>query len=169
MENIIRYARRGAGLTQLGLAQRSGTSRSTVAAYETGTKSPTLTTVGRLLAACGCGLTVTPLSARYRPVSVPKGPPRLAPEMALRQDRLPPHLEWSTPKVWDLSDRADRRRVYAIVLREGTARDIADWVDTDLLLDDWHEIALPAAVRREWEDSFVRWGLECLSPASSGG
>jgi hypothetical protein len=54
-----------------------------------------------------------------------------------------------------------------MVLREGTARDIAEWIDTDLLLDDWNNVALPAPVRRAWEDAFSRWQLTCPSRDSS--
>src|SRR5207245_5493405 len=100
---------------------------------------------------------------------IPSDPPRLPRRTAVRRDRLPPHLEWSSPRVWDLSDASDRRRVYAIVLREGTIADIERWVDVDLLRDDWLDVALPASVRRAWEDAFARWRLECPSRDSSDG
>lgn len=50
---LIREARRRAGLTQRQLAQRAGTSHSTLAAYETGSKSPNVTTLDRLVRAAG--------------------------------------------------------------------------------------------------------------------
>lgn len=46
--NIIRQLRDHAGVTQQELARRAGTSQSTIAAYESGSKSPTLRTLQRL-------------------------------------------------------------------------------------------------------------------------
>ena len=46
--NLIRDLRRQAGITQLELAKMAGTSQSTIAAYETGAKSPTLRTAENL-------------------------------------------------------------------------------------------------------------------------
>ncbi|MEM7019445.1 MAG: helix-turn-helix transcriptional regulator [Pseudomonadota bacterium] len=46
--NTIRQLRKQTGVTQQGLAQRSGTSQSTIAAYETGKKSPSIRTLQRL-------------------------------------------------------------------------------------------------------------------------
>lgn len=51
--NPIRLLREIAGLTQQALADAAGTSQPTVAAYEGGTKSPTLDTVRRLTASAG--------------------------------------------------------------------------------------------------------------------
>jgi transcriptional regulator with XRE-family HTH domain len=49
---LLRNARREAGLTQAELARRAGTAQSAVAAYETGARSASLTTLERLLGAC---------------------------------------------------------------------------------------------------------------------
>ncbi len=46
--NIIQNLRRQTGITQQKLAETAGTSQSTIAAYETGTKSPTIRTVEKL-------------------------------------------------------------------------------------------------------------------------
>ena len=46
--NIVQNLRHQAGITQRELAEMGGTSQSTIAAYETGTKSPTLRTVENL-------------------------------------------------------------------------------------------------------------------------
>lgn len=59
---ILRDARGHAGLTQAELAQRAGTSQATISAYEHGRKSPSIETLGRLLAATGTRLTATPAS-----------------------------------------------------------------------------------------------------------
>jgi transcriptional regulator with XRE-family HTH domain len=50
---LIRQARDRAGLTKTGLAAAARTSASALVAYETGTRSPTVATLDRLLAACG--------------------------------------------------------------------------------------------------------------------
>jgi transcriptional regulator with XRE-family HTH domain len=49
---LIRDARQAAGITQLELAGRAGTAQPAVAAYESGGKTPNLTTLERLLGAC---------------------------------------------------------------------------------------------------------------------
>ena len=49
---LIRGARRAAGITQLELANRAGTAQPAVAAYESGTRTPNLATLERLLGAC---------------------------------------------------------------------------------------------------------------------
>jgi transcriptional regulator with XRE-family HTH domain len=65
---LIREARLAAGLTQAQLAARSGTSQATLSAYEGGAKSPSATTLARILAAAGRRLTTT---AASRPVVRP--------------------------------------------------------------------------------------------------
>ena len=60
--NLIRSLRTMAGLTQAALAARGGTSQPTVAAYETGKKSPRFATVQRLAESVGLVATV-----RYHP------------------------------------------------------------------------------------------------------
>lgn len=49
---MIRGARLAAGITQLELANRAGTAQPAVAAYESGGRTPNLTTLERLLGAC---------------------------------------------------------------------------------------------------------------------
>jgi len=56
----LRTARARAGLTQAALARRAGTSQATISAYEHGRKEPSVETLGRLLAALGSRLAVTP-------------------------------------------------------------------------------------------------------------
>lgn len=65
----IRKLRDRAVLTQQSLARAAGTSQPTIAAYEAGTKSPTLETLGRLAGAAGLEASVeyiTPLSREDR-------------------------------------------------------------------------------------------------------
>jgi hypothetical protein len=61
--SLIREAREKAGLTQSDLASRAGTSQPAVARYESGLVSPSVTTLDRLLRACGVALHVDPESA----------------------------------------------------------------------------------------------------------
>ena len=46
--------------------------------------------------------------------------------------------------------RADRVRVYEVVLQEGRPADILAYVDGALLFDLWGELVLPRAVRSAW-------------------
>lgn len=64
----IREARRRAGLTQAKLAARAGTSQATLSAYERGSKTPSVGTYARLLAACGSRLTV---ETGHPPLTIP--------------------------------------------------------------------------------------------------
>lgn len=56
--NPVRDLRAAADLTQQQLAKSAGTSQSTVAAYESGRKSPTWRTIERLANAAGCEVAV---------------------------------------------------------------------------------------------------------------
>jgi transcriptional regulator with XRE-family HTH domain len=49
---LIRSARHAAGITQTEVAERAGTTQPAVAAYESGARTPSLTTLTRLLGAC---------------------------------------------------------------------------------------------------------------------
>ena len=51
--SLLREARIEAGLTQADVAERASTSQPAVAAYESGSRTPVLATLARLLAACG--------------------------------------------------------------------------------------------------------------------
>ena len=55
---LLRRARCAAGLSLRALAERAGTSHSTVAAYEAGRKEPSIATLERLLRAAGFELEV---------------------------------------------------------------------------------------------------------------
>ena len=64
---MIRRARAWAGLSQVELAGRAGTSQPALARYETGAALPTLPTLERLLRACGRQLELRATHARKRP------------------------------------------------------------------------------------------------------
>ncbi len=156
--NVLERARREAGLSQQELAERAHTSRTAVSAYEHGRKSPSLGTVERLLAACGYELDVRPrlsiravTGRRGKRYAVPDRLPRLPVEQALGVVRLPLRLNWSEPdRLYRLSDRRDRARVYEAVLREGDGADIERYVDGALLVDQWMDLVLPADLRAAW-------------------
>lgn len=61
--------------------------------------------------------------------------------------RLPGHVAWSPPFVYDLDDRTQRCRAYARVMSEGLEADVRYFVDVDELVDVWDEIHIPPHVR----------------------
>jgi transcriptional regulator with XRE-family HTH domain len=155
---LLEHARSCAGLTQDELARRAGTSRTTLSAYENGRKSPTVATFARLLAEAGYELEAQPQvgfsrqpAARGRWAWVPDHLPRLDTADAFARVQLPLHLNWSAPgRVFDLGSRADRARVYEVVLQEGRPVDILAYVDGALLVDLWEDMVLPRAIRSAW-------------------
>jgi len=157
--NLLERARRLAGLSRAELARRAATSRPTLAAYAAGTKSPTLATAMRIARAAGFDLVLAQHATfREAPVAngraayVPTALPRLPLDHAFRRVRLPLHLNWSQPgREFDLANRQQRMRVYEIVIREGTAEDVARYIDGALLVDLWPDLVLPAGLRREWQ------------------
>jgi transcriptional regulator with XRE-family HTH domain len=58
--DLLRSARRRCNLTQRELAQRTGIAQPTIARIEAGRVDPMLSTIERLLAACGARLRVDP-------------------------------------------------------------------------------------------------------------
>src|SRR6202167_1739152 len=155
---LLERVRLSSGLTQEERAVRAGTPRPTMSAYEHGRKSPTVATFARLLSGAGWELAALPQltftqqpSARGRPAWVPDRLPRLDVARALAVVELPLYLNWSAPgRAFDLRSRADRARVYEIVLQEGRPSDILSYVDGALLVDLWDDLVLPRAVRSAW-------------------
>lgn len=155
---LLKRARRSAGLSQQELARRAGTSRPTLSAYEHGRKSPTVATFARLLAEAGWELAAQPQvsftqqpGSHGKPVWVPDHLPRLDAARALAVVALPLHLTWPAPgRLFDLGSRADRARVYEIVLQEGRPAEILAYVDGALLADLWDDLVLPPPVRSAW-------------------
>ena len=60
---LIKEARSRAGLTQAELARAAGTSQPTLAAYESGAKSPSVRTLDRIVRSAGASLAVTLMDA----------------------------------------------------------------------------------------------------------
>lgn len=61
---LLRHTRVAAGMSQRKLAAKAGTSGSTLAAYESGTKDPRTATLAKILAAAGWDLEVRPRRTR---------------------------------------------------------------------------------------------------------
>jgi hypothetical protein len=96
-------------------------------------------------------LPATSRSTRHRVLVIPTWLPQLPPGQALATVKLPLSLNWSQPgRVFRLSDRGDRARVYELVLREGAEEEILRYVDGTLLADLWDELVLPRVVRAAW-------------------
>ncbi len=79
--HLVRSARKAAGLSQLQLASRAGTSQPAIARYEAGLVSPDLDTLARLLHACGHRLVVDsvpfdPIDLRQLQDSISMSPAR---------------------------------------------------------------------------------------------
>ncbi|TMR12164.1 helix-turn-helix domain-containing protein [Nonomuraea turkmeniaca] len=148
---LFRQARHAASMNQKALARVSGTSRTTLSAYEHGRKSPTLETAGRILDAAGFRLVLEPkvefatrASGDGRPFHVPSRLPRPPVAAALGVARV-------RDRDYDLADRDERRAAYALLLREGSPQELLDHVDGVLLADLWEELDLPLDIRGAWE------------------
>jgi hypothetical protein len=93
------------------------------------------------------------LGPAARPVAVPGDLDDPSLPKATGKVELPLHIRWSGPPMtYDLTDRADRARVYEQVLREGTEDDVRYYIDPDELADMFDELVLPGPVRRAWTD-----------------
>ena len=91
------------------------------------------------------------LGPAARPVAIPGDFGKSISGRAQGVVELPPHIRWSgDPMRYDLSDRADRARVYEQVLREGTEEDVRFYVDPVHLKELWADLVLPPAVRQAW-------------------
>ena len=65
---------------------------------------------------------------------------------------LPLHLKWSGPCDYDMSDPAQRKLVYEIILREGRTADIRAYIDLAELRRLFDSLFLPENVHAAWED-----------------
>ena len=156
---IIEQARIAAGLTQQAMAERAGTSRTTLSAYEHGRKSPNLETVERLIEVAGYELTLQH-RIKFSKIKTPRGRSIFVPEKLWRLDvrtvfepvTLPISLNWSRPgHEYAVRDRHQRARLYEVVIREGMPKDLLKFIDGALLIDSWDELVLPRQVRSHWQ------------------
>ena len=145
-----------AGLTQVELGARAGVARPNVVAYEMGRREPRFDSAMALLDAAGADVVVEPpvvwsWTTGMRPYAVPSRLWRLDPAVALRSFEPGLHLWWSGPsRPFDLAVRAERCRLYEIVLREGRPEDIESVVDGVLLCEAWPDLVLPRALVASW-------------------
>jgi hypothetical protein len=66
---------------------------------------------------------------------------------------LPIWLFWHPNRTFDLDDRALRRWVYQIVLREASRpEDLTTYLNGEILVELWPDLPLPRGVRRAWEE-----------------
>lgn len=73
---------------------------------------------------------------------------------------LPLHLDWSESSSYDLSRQSRLRSLYSTVIREaGSEQELANWLNYDLLIREWCDLNIPAAVRQAWES--VHPELQC--------
>lgn len=85
VRNLVRRARRKAGLSQRELAERTGIAQPTIARIESGAASPRSTTLLRLLDACGYELELIPRGGRGIDRTALRELLALAPEDRLRR------------------------------------------------------------------------------------
>ena len=158
-KQLIEQARLAAGLTQQTMAERAGTSRTTLSAYEHGRKSPNLETVERLVEVAGYELTLQH-RIKFSKIKMPRGRSIFVPEKLWRLDvrnvfepvTLPLSLNWSRPgHEYVVRDRHQRARLYEVVIREGMPKDLLKFIDGALLIDSWDELVLPQQVRGYWQ------------------
>ena len=89
-------------------------------------------------------------SARRRPFAVPASLDELDGPSASGNIVLPSHLDWSSRRSYDLDDPRDRRRVYEIVLREGTLDDLRRYVGAEELVAIFDVLFLPQDIHDAW-------------------
>lgn len=159
----LRSVRIAAGLTQAQLGARAGVARPNVVAYEAGRREPRFDSAMALLDAAGADIVVEPpvvwsWTSGMRPYAVPSRLWRLEPDAALRWFEPGLHLWWSGPsRSFDLGSRAERCRIYEIVLREGRPGDIESVVDGVLLCEAWPDLVLPRALVAAWSPLTTTW------------
>ncbi|HEV2757200.1 MAG TPA: helix-turn-helix transcriptional regulator [Actinomycetota bacterium] len=83
---VIRRARRRAGISQAELARRLGTKQPVVARWERGAQAPTLESVARAVAACGLRLDVSIEDADAGEEALLREWAKLSPEERLRRN-----------------------------------------------------------------------------------
>jgi hypothetical protein len=104
------------------------------------------------------------LGPASRPVAIPDDFATTTCDKASGVIRLPNRIRWSGPDLtFDLGNAADRRRVYELVLVEGTEEDVRHYVSLDELTTVWGEIFLPTYVRAAWQEWFVVHHIDVAS------
>ncbi|MFC4906230.1 hypothetical protein [Actinomadura gamaensis] len=70
---------------------------------------------------------------------------------------LPLRVVWSGRRTYDLDDVRQRLLLYALLLSEAPAADLRQWVNRDLLVEQWPKLRqmLSPARRRAWESMLL--------------
>lgn len=84
---LIKEARRRAGLTQQELSERMGTTQSVIARWESGRRSPTFLTAERAMRACGLALHPRLVPLDEGPLGVARSMEGLTPAEKLEANR----------------------------------------------------------------------------------
>jgi hypothetical protein len=96
------------------------------------------------------------LGPASRPVAIPDDFATSTNDKASGIIRLPNRIRWSGPDLtFDMDNAADRRRVYELVLVDGSEEDVRYFVILDELIAVWGDIFLPTYVRRVWQEWFA--------------
>jgi transcriptional regulator with XRE-family HTH domain len=164
---MLRDRREKAALTQCELAGRAGVSQSTVSAVERGTRRPSLTVVGRVLAALGLQLRLA-----TEPIEEPQAELDAAIE-AMREIPLADRLR--APRF----DGAGLLRLLAPAapVVDGAAGAVLHGApvpvrNIDVAVERGRLTVLADVIRRSyaerWSEVWSRWGMESASPRAPG-
>jgi transcriptional regulator with XRE-family HTH domain len=164
---LLRDRRERAALTQSELAQRAGVSQSTVSAVERGSRNPSLTLVGRVLAALGL---------QIRLVAEPLEEPEADLDAAIEVMKATPSGERLTGPDFD---GAALLRMLAPVnpVVEGAAGAVLHGAPVplralDVAIERTRLDDLAAVIQRSyaerWSDVWSRWGMESPHPRAPG-
>ncbi|HEY6747074.1 MAG TPA: helix-turn-helix transcriptional regulator [Mycobacteriales bacterium] len=164
---MLRERRDKAALTQTELARRAGVSQSTISAVERGTRRPSLTLIGRVLAALGLQIRLA-----AEPLEEPEAELDAAIE-ALRA--IPPADRLTGPRF----DGAALLRMLAPAepVVEGAAGAVLHGAPVpvrglDVAVERTRLRALDEVIRRSyaerWSDVWSRWGIGAASPRTPG-
>jgi uncharacterized protein len=134
--DVLREARRRAGLSQAELARRAGVSQPVISAYETGRREPGLSMLDKLVSATGHDLRMSVVSRRDEGRALPDSPVG----RRLRQQRRA------------ILNAAARRRASNVRVFGSVARgDDTDDSDIDLLVDLADDVSLIGLIGLERE------------------
>lgn len=164
---LLRDRRDRAALTQTELARRAGVSQSTISAVERGTRRPSLTLIGRVLAALGLQIRLA-----AEPLEEPEADLDAAID-ALRA--IPPAERLAGPRF----DGAALLRLLTPVapVVEGAAGAVLHGAPVpvrglDVAVERSRLGALDEVIHRSyaerWSDIWSRWGMEAPSPRAPG-
>ena len=104
------------------------------------------------------------LGPASRPVAIPDDFATSVDAKASGVIRLPNRIRWSGPELtFDMDVATDRRRVYELVLVDGTEEDVRRYVRFDELIAVWDDIFLPPYVRRTWHEWFVEHNIDVVN------